>query len=96
MGKAIFRGVQGLFLGYLLYLLFCFVFRIWADNGTGGCIAIITGIVFFSVSLARGKTPGVPEKAVEEPKQVESERKDPEGSFAYRLGRFIRKMLGGE
>lgn len=94
MGKAVFRGIQGIFLGYLLYLLFCFILRIRVDNGTGGCIAIITGMVFFVVSLSRGKTPGVLDETIKGLKQVESERNNPESSFAYRLGSFIRKILG--
>lgn len=54
------------------------------DNA-GGCFVMF------------GSTPAPGEKSETKSEEQSStnERKNPESSFAYRLGRFIRKILGG-
>jgi ribosomal protein L40E len=49
MNKPLILGILGLFVGYFLYLVIWFFSPEPMSQGTGGVIAIVTGVVFFTV-----------------------------------------------
>jgi hypothetical protein len=52
MGKALLRGFLGLLVGTGIYpLLSVFVFHVRVEEGTSGCVGLITGIFFFVGTL---------------------------------------------
>jgi len=51
MGKAILLGILGLFIGWIFYMfLYLVALPVQSsDNSASGCVAMVTGVIFFAV-----------------------------------------------
>jgi putative flippase GtrA len=49
MNKSLILGILGLFIGYFLYLVIWFFSPGPMSQGTGGVIAIVTGVIFYFI-----------------------------------------------